>query len=70
MYKCFYMKKNFSGLLAFMLALCVLSSVFSCKKWAFAKDATGPTPQDNILAYSINEIPVTKNYTVDRKSVV
>ena len=64
MYKCFYMKKNFSGLLAFMLALCVLSSVFSCKKWAFAKEATGPTPQDNILAYSINEIPVTKNYTV------
>jgi len=51
------MKKILFGLL-------ILTGFYSCKKWALAKDSTGPTPQDNFLAYSIKEIPVTKNYTV------
>lgn len=58
------MKKNFSGSVAVLLALLVLSSLVACKKWALAKTSTGPTPQDNFLSYSINEIPVSKNYTV------
>lgn len=32
---------------------------FSCKK-----TSTGPSPSDNVLAYKINEIPVTQDYVV------
>ena len=56
------MKKNFPWFVAVLLAGVLLSS--SCKKWIFSKDNTGPSPQNSILAYTINEIPVTKNYTV------
>src|SRR6267142_3471639 len=58
------MKNSFSTFFIALFGLLLITGLYSCKKWAVAKNNTGPTPQDNILAYSINEIPVTKNYTV------
>lgn len=58
------MKNIFPASITVLFAMLVVPALFSCKKWALAKNNTGPTPQDNILAYSIKEIPVTKNYTV------
>lgn len=42
----------------------VLSTLYSCKKWPFLKNNQGPSPSSSILAYNINEIFVTKDYTV------
>ena len=58
------MKNIFSRSLTAVIAVLMTLTLYSCKKWIFAKNNTGPSPQSNILAYTINEIPVTKNYTV------
>jgi hypothetical protein len=41
------------------LALLAITTIFSCKKYS-----TGPSVNDNILAYDIKEIPVTQDYVV------
>lgn len=51
------MKKLF----LFLVAAGLLAS---CKKWPFLKDNTGPSPSSNVLAYTIPDIFITKNYTV------
>jgi hypothetical protein len=45
-------------------ALTLITGIYSCKKWVTAKDNTGPSPSSSVLAYTINEIPVTKDYVV------
>ena len=48
-----------------LLYLFILTTaLYSCKKWPFLKDNTGPSASSNFLNYKINEIYVTKNYTV------
>ncbi|TDX02067.1 glycoside hydrolase family 99-like domain-containing protein [Dinghuibacter silviterrae] len=46
--------------LLLFLALLALS----CKKWPFLKNNEGPSPSSSILAYTIPQIFVTKDYTV------
>src|ERR1700722_7517579 len=45
-------------------AVALITGIYSCKKWVTAKDNTGPSPSSSVLAYTINEIRVTKNYVV------
>lgn len=48
----------------FLILIVAVGALGSCKKWPFLKDNTGPGPSGNVLAYTIPQIFVTKDYTV------
>ena len=48
----------------FIYLFILTTAFYSCKKWPFLKDNTGPSASSNFLAYTIPKIYVTKNYTV------